>query len=50
MAQELVHYLDEEMAYTGCWRIKENGIIKLETTDVSSEVTCQDCLAREGER
>lgn len=48
MAQKLVHYLNEDMAYTGCWKVKDNGIIQLETTDISSEVTCQDCLARKG--
>lgn len=41
----MIHCLDSEtMAYTGCFRLPDNGSIKLTTTGDVNKVTCPDCI------
>jgi hypothetical protein len=41
----LTHYLDETtMAYTGCFQLIDNSIVKLEITNDVDLVTCPDCV------
>lgn len=40
----MIHYLGAQRAYTGCWRLLDNGIHKSEVTDYVDKVTCPDCI------
>jgi len=39
-----MHYLDETMAYTGCFQLPDNGIVRLETTNDVDKVDCERCI------
>jgi len=40
----MMHYLDETMAYTGCFQLPDNGIRKLDTTNDVDKVDCERCI------
>lgn len=42
--RKMIHYLDSEMAYTACFQLPDNGIIKLETTNDVDKVDCEACI------
>jgi hypothetical protein len=41
--EPMKHYATEEMAYTLCKEVVDNGVERLETTDQPSLVTCEKC-------
>lgn len=42
----MIHYLDSEMAYTACFKLLDDGIHRVRTTDDVDKVTCPDCTEK----